>query len=548
MDQIQIPTPPPFPCNHCGRNLMAGDDLQYAIYLYGIFFLQGKSDGFIGTTCPSCVKTTCGRFDKNGFDYIVAACQIFVFQGYPHPDSLRYFSPFTSSPENFPDSYKYVTEFASEVHDNVEDIEITEQKILIEYDKDESDLYHTYVFGLGRCMVPYFYILWLSINQIEELLKAENSGLLSILPRYIYKSDTIEDIDKFCWIYRCRENYFTNIEKHFQRYSNCEIIENNKNDIGYDFHSILINQPNPWLFSNQQGEKSYLAWRKNRPSFGLVQFYSSDEKVMDDFDLGMFNQKQIQALRDNFSKEYAQLFLSEKSDLFINDYISIIRNANWSFLDIWNLKNEYMNQYYKSVHVGISNEKKYAFYENGGTWTVVFDGKPITGLDSPGFIFIYFLIKNKDVEKTHWELLAFESSITKKSIWYGLDVDEELLKDEDAVPCSINENDEYSDSSEKNKKTKNIKYSDNLNVSEHISTSQFFYSGRKEYLKNDYDKLKNRNSMAIKRALDQLKSKAFLGASKHVIDAEKHFRSSIKGHCSNKIVYIPNDESINWFL
>ena len=145
-------------------------------------------------------------------------------------------------------------------------------------------------------------------------------------------------------------------------------------------------------------------------------------------------------------------------------------------------------------------------------------------------------------------MLAFESSITKKSIWYGLDVDEELLKDDDAVSCSSNEYDEYSDSSDKNKKTGDIKYNDNLNVSEQISKTQFFGSGRKEYLKNEYDKLKNRNYMAIKRALDQLKSKAFLGASKHVIDAEKHFRSSIKGHCSNKIVYIPNDESINWFL
>ena len=548
MDQIQIPTPPPFPCNHCGRNLMAGDDLQYAIYLYGIFFLQGKSDGFIGTTCPSCVKTTCGRFDKNAFDYIVSACQAFVFQGNPHPNSLRYFSPFASSPENFPDSYKYVTKFASEVHDNVEDIKITEQQMLLEDDKDESDLYHTYVYGLGRCMVPYFYILWLSINQIEELLNSKNSGLLSILPRYVYKSDILENIDKFCWIYRYREKYFIDAEKHFQHYSSYEMIENNKNHIGYDFHSILINQPNPWLSSNQQGKKSYLAWEKNRPFFGLAHGYDSDEKVMDDFDPGMFSQKQIQTLKDNFSKDFSQLFLDEKSDSFINDYISKISKENWSFLDIWKLNNEYITQYYKSVHVGISNERKYAFYENGGTWTIVFDGKPITGLDSPGFIFIYFLIKNKDVQKTHWELLAFESSITKKSIWYGLDVDEELLKDDDAVSCSSNEYDEYSDSSDKNKKTGDIKYNDNLNVSEQISKTQFFGSGRKEYLKNEYDKLKNRNYMAIKRALDQLKSKAFLGTSKHVVDAEKHFRSSIKGHCSNKIVYIPNNESINWFL
>ena len=516
MDQIQIPTPPPFPCNHCGRNLMAGDDLQYAIYLYGIFFLQGKSDGFIGTTCPSCVKTTCSRFDKNGFDYIVAACQIFVFQGYPHPDSLRYFSPFTSSPENFPDSYKYVTEFASEVHDNVEDIEITEQKILIEYDKDESDLYHTYVFGLGRCMVPYFYILWLSINQIEELLKSENSGLLSILPRYIYKSDTIEDIDKFCWIYRCRENYFTNIEKHFQRYSNCEIIENNKNDIGYDFHSILINQPNPWLFSNQQGEKSYLAWRKNRPSFGLVQCHGSDEKVMDDFDLGMFSQKQIQTLRDNFSKDYAQLFLAEKSDLFINDYISIIRNANWSFLDIWNLKNEYMNQYYKSVHVGISSEKKYAFYENGGTWTIIFDGKPITGLKGLGFKLIHFLLSNENKYFTQWGLLCHEGNNEHE---YGENLENEF------------------------------RFQENINISDNYETSKFIDSnGKVEYLDGCGGNLKDRNGNAISRAILQIANRDKRNEITHFTLAAAHLKKSIKGSHSNEVAYISSDKNIRWYL
>jgi len=531
---VSLPT---FPCNHCGRNLLVCDDLEFAIYLYGIFFLEGNDDGFIGTTCPSCVKTTYCRFGKMEFDRIVERCGTLVFQANPHPDSLRYFSPYASSPESIPDRYKFVTKYGSHVFDGEVHLSLQEM-----WPDDEPELYHTYIYKLGPCMGSYFYNLWMSDDQIQKLLSIENEQLTSMLPRYMFKSELLKEIERFCWIYKYQEAYFKKENEYFRRFDSTPLIDNNSFDISYDFHNILTTRPNPWLGKLQNNKAIVSAWKQSGPFFGAELLPIRHEKTIESYGVEELDENIFDVLKENFSKEYSQFFLTETAKPYIEEYTSIIDQPNWSYLDIWELNNRYINNYYKAIKFGISNEHPYAFYENGGTWTIIFDGKPITGLDHPGFILINYLILNENTFKDHWDLLAHEAMIRRISIWEGGDVDTDLYEGDDEL-------DNYSKKFESNNIGKNKKYNEELQLSYYIGISKFKDShGKTEIVKNAYDDLKNRNGITIKRARNQLKSKAFLGTSKHIIEAERHFKSSIKGPYSNNIAYIANDENIKWYL
>jgi hypothetical protein len=50
-------------CPHCGQ-AFSNAGINIAIFLYGIFFLVGKENGYFGITCPRCLNTISHRNKK----------------------------------------------------------------------------------------------------------------------------------------------------------------------------------------------------------------------------------------------------------------------------------------------------------------------------------------------------------------------------------------------------------------------------------------------------------------------------------------------------
>ena len=62
---------------------------------------------------------------------------------------------------------------------------------------------------------------------------------------------------------------------------------------------------------------------------------------------------------------------------------------------MWELKENYLTRLYDHTKRGVLSEKRYAFYNEGPGWRIIFDGKPISPLTTKGFKYIHFLVSNK---------------------------------------------------------------------------------------------------------------------------------------------------------
>lgn len=222
-----------------------------------------------------------------------------MIEGIPQPESLRYFSPFSSSPENHPERHKYITEC---------DIKVFDGELLISPDdmwqSEELELYHSYVHELGPCMGPYFYNLWMSGEQIKVLLKADNEQLIRLIPRYIVNSDLLNEIERFCWIYNYREEYFNDEIKFFSNCSNVELSKNDKFEINSDFHKLLTSE-----------------WKHRWPFISEIEISGQKENHTEWYESERIDENIFYTLKENVSKEYSQYFLSENSIQYIKNYI-----------------------------------------------------------------------------------------------------------------------------------------------------------------------------------------------------------------------------------
>ena len=50
----------------CGQKFVEVS-IEAAIYIYGVFFIEGEDDSFVGTTCPACLNTIYLNLDNETF-------------------------------------------------------------------------------------------------------------------------------------------------------------------------------------------------------------------------------------------------------------------------------------------------------------------------------------------------------------------------------------------------------------------------------------------------------------------------------------------------
>ena len=554
MDFESPSTPLTFLCEHCGRNLLAAEDLQYAIFLYGIFFLKGENDGFIGTTCPSCVETTCRWFEKTDFDRIVDVCCIFNFRGNTHFHPLKYFSPFTSSPENVREACCHITDILSHAHDG--DMEIALNETLSREANEIPGIYQTYIEEIGSSIGPYFYNLWLTDEQLQELLDFENRSNVRILPRYVFKSDVLHQMEAFSWLYRNSDIYHKEV---VELAAGDNALEISKNNVFYSvpaLHDILTATPDPWIGASKKDSEIVSIWKKSAPFVGAqptVPFYEMavKESLLKDLDGEIYNDLDL-----HLKTGYSISFLLGDADSFIDEYISVISKPSLSYSALRNLTNRHTLEYHNAVRIGRRKEAKYAFFQIGNRFRIRFDNQELPESKIDGLKYIHFLVCNEGCNFSHRDLDDLKGIIL-------VDKDDDEYTDEAHEDLNFIDGssdlllvDEKATINYKNElvrlKKEHIKAIANRNLKEavtiqnEIKTLEFFIkeshenSGMAKKKRGEYRTVQKKIGKSIQYAIEWMKKQEFM-------DAYDHFSASIDPYAS-QVIYRSSDSNIKWFV
>ena len=103
---------------------------------------------------------------------------------------------------------------------------------------------------------------------------------------------------------------------------------------------------------------------------------------------------QLQEINSKFDRGYVQTFLTSQFSSFIEDYYSLTENASFEISQVWELKNRYLKMLHDAVKVSSLEKSRYAFFPEGDTWTIIFDGKPVKPLIGEGFKYIEYLVRH----------------------------------------------------------------------------------------------------------------------------------------------------------
>ncbi len=560
------------PCIHCKRTLFA-EDLQITIFLYGIPLLEGKDDGYIGLTCPSCLLITFVHVEKTTFDQIVQSFNSIVFFcDLQVKQQLKYFSPYSTPAEQ-----NNLLRFSTTFTDDTETETIEEEIFLFEDENfgENERYYRTYINGLAPPVGPFFYNLWLSQEQIHDFITKEVQTGIKFFPRYIQKFNLLEIVEDFCWKHCLEEAFLDDSKKKIEEtlktippeiqtdevghISSPELFniaiaqkhEQDNKDVSLTsvLHEIIVDNPPPWDFPSYDNKMQTL-WKTLYPFREIEDLKPLYEVKIEDKEAEQDFEKKSKKLQQCFQKDFSQKFLRETADDFINDYIKTVYQVGWSYADLWRLKKLYINRYYSAVRIGLRDEANYAFYKQGEAWKITFDGKPITGLKQNGFKYIHFLVCHENESFLHTELNEMDYGAAANGKQFtnehlnidGTDTFElidkqgsqeikaeiQRLREEHQKALSLDEH-EYA-----------------LQLEKELEELEAYYSethsrvGKIKIERGNYKKIQTRIGNAIKRAINLLEQKDYK-------EVAQHFKKSIKGIYGNKIFYTSVDNKITWF-
>ena len=209
----------------CGQKFVEVS-IEAAIYIYGVFFIEGEDDSFVGTTCPACLNTIYLNLDNETFSEACKWIKEKDISGQGRCfNPLGYFSPrLDEDPlEAIKPKYEYNIFAEDTFHIN---------NFLWSYEYDfkstseknpaigNNNLYRTYLYDFAEVISCYHTVFWLTKNQIFNIIKYENEVKRRCIPRYVHHFNILKNIDQietdFFYesrhISRSARKYTTNIE------------------------------------------------------------------------------------------------------------------------------------------------------------------------------------------------------------------------------------------------------------------------------------------------------------------------------------------------
>ncbi|MEW6290963.1 MAG: hypothetical protein AB1545_14025 [Thermodesulfobacteriota bacterium] len=440
---------PTFWCEHCGQKYTP-DVLHLAVSLYGIFFLVGDKKGYLGITCPSCLKTILAKGDTS----LVRATRdnLLDFENKllpPLNEGLSYNSSVVYSLDHIPGIGKFnILSFACAIKDRPE---LIEDGLVYQLD-DYSGYLCSYLFGIDLDSFPqklppqgaYFLVLFFRENQIEDLVELERKTGQKIFPRYYFKNDLIDATEKFCWEnFLCLESLkraknprqerieqvesqitnsvsltseflemltydYSNFNSFAKNYPELRVAyakylkDNNLEPIADDQLNNLLNYYYAKLYTNM----FWMYLCKNpfsKQKIPTTSFRISHTEFPENIALRNVEAFSKEALKYK-DKVYTQSFLKENYDSFIKEYVDIARRRTFSLADFFFLHEEFLNALHREIAKGRRNEAEYAFFKEGDTWTIIFEGKSFRGLRGLGYEYIHYMINRPGESFSHFEL------------------------------------------------------------------------------------------------------------------------------------------------
>ena len=95
-------------------------------------------------------------------------------------------------------------------------------------------------------------------------------------------------------------------------------------------------------------------------------------------------------------RSYVHQYLNDNYFRFIHDYIELSARTDFSYGSFRVLQIQYLTELYEFAHKESLNDEQYAFFPEGDTWTIIFEGKAVRGLSNIGFKYIHHLLKYPD--------------------------------------------------------------------------------------------------------------------------------------------------------
>ena len=325
-----------FGCQNCGKEFPL-HEFRDSVDLYGLIVLSGKNDGYFGTVCPKCFKTT---LKKAGNQYIYSVKEYFnrLADALDHEkEILRYHSIPYNLDYHQKDIPVAVGPFVSELHYNLNRMEALRYSGSTDDYVGDPDGYCTYLLNdavVGSALA----VWWFRKEHIDRLVDIENETGLKVFPRYFNYDQLLGKIDTFCWInqlesesYQFRETIdpFNGSEwlgwGEFQRWVR-------KN---FDFLQILSGILRDPLNPNIDSLFAESLKNKGKQQSEIEEPYKC--------------QRMAEEVWRNYHKKYIQELLSMMSDGFISKYIHLTQKTDFSIFLVSALIYGYLKQLCDSI-------------------------------------------------------------------------------------------------------------------------------------------------------------------------------------------------------
>jgi hypothetical protein len=253
-------------------------------------------------------------------------------------------------------------------------------------------------------------------------------------------------------------------------------------------------------------------------------------------------------IRKYIAQTNVQEWAMENHQGFIEEYISLARQPDFSYGLVWDLKCRYLMQLKNIADEEMIQEARYAFFQESPTWTIIFNGVAHRGLKGGGFKYLLFLVKNirEQYDTNFLNELDAKPKDTKK-----------FLDDKDLKEMIGDDKHNKTDGKAKTQYERRIKElreimseAENNNdegTRENASAEyewiidqlqkDFDRKGNPRNFKDDSKKIKDRIEKAIRRAISEIK--------KYEPELAKHFDRALRPINSFHQCYNP-DEQIDW--
>ena len=476
----------PFQCETCGQEFDL-DALTVSILLYGVFFTVGSEEGYAGLNCPKCLKTQLLKADIETLRLFYSSIGSFqVNLKYADGDKVSMIDfghHYQSIGQYNLHKLKELTalDFSVRTH-------CVNQEDWKGFFYDERDMImnktmcSSFYFDSHPISGPTLSVLYARIEDIPKFVKIENDEGRRLIPRYIYSQPVYSLADKFCWDFDFESKHFEEQNAEFEKsipnkgdrkkaaQEDAEALQR-EIDLGYipaDFKSsqYAITEPHEMqrfkntapsqFFSMMTQQADFLdlpsqdhvackkIWGKIHPfkDTGVVKYFFNDGEFRDDREMPNYTipeDETIKEVLELHSKNHGAEFLTKNYPNFINDYYKLLNTACCSFREVDDLRRRYLGLALEAMREDVMleetariealNARQYAFFQEGDTWTIIFNGGTIRGLRTKGVRHLYYLAQRPFTYVKTIDLVALYG-VNPDSIQGGNNLEKEPPQDE----------------------------------------------------------------------------------------------------------------------